>query len=154
MVTTRTHIIIFEVMNDKLLQKWTTTKIWKAHFKPLPYDHDWNNWNIPAIREIPSRTLNIICPVGTEVPIYFSEKKRKTWGKSLVSYQSIYIYNACRLYIPTQFMHFNNLNAGMSFKRDLYSSIENNDLRKNTFKFTIKFAYTFTKGKLVFSSGT
>ena len=50
-------------------------------------------------------------------------------------------------------MHF-NLNARMFFKRDLYSSIENNNLRKNTFEFTIKFAYTFAKGRLIFSSGT
>ena len=51
-------------------------------------------------------------------------------------------------------MHFNNVNTKMSFKRDLYSSIEHNGLRKNNFEFTIRFAYRFTKGKLIFSSGT
>ena len=49
-----------------------------------------------------------------------------------------------------QFMHFDNLNARMSFKKDLYSSTENNDLRKNPFEFTIYFAYRSTKGKLIF----
>ena len=84
--------------------------------------------------------------------IFRKRKERREENPSKVI--RVYIYNACRLYIPTQFMHFNNLNAGMSFKRDLYSSIENNDLRKNTFEFTMKFAYTFTKGKPIFSSGT
>ena len=85
--------------------------------------------------------------MGTNRPILLIRKKAKgktPEGKSL--------YNVCAFSILTQFMHFIVLNARMSFTKDRYSSSENNDLVKNSFKFIKRFNYRFTNDKLIFSS--